>query len=574
MLTQTSFVALNDRNDRSIGSRARNHRRVISRSHSKNKVNGERISDNINYVPAKEVLEAIHIPESLAQIRAYVRWEEQGKPSETSYEWQANEYKHALLDLKLEVLRGVSLNDIRRRYEVDVVDGDDKSMFTMDEEVLKRMRIAEAMVEKVSMDAVTEESKGVTIDEFIKASSPSSSSSSSFEMTEEMRETIEDEARVIEEQARSIEHAIEESQSFVVVTEAAEDDFLQELQASTTFDAHDFLPVINTSSSSAFVAADDIIKTKQAGNDDDDDDSERRQQQKEIVEERAQAIAAQIVIDLKSEMDILKKNAAQTLELSVKEATKNVDKVTAEFASMKEQRNRLARELAEIELKEQAKDDEIKELNELLLMSEKDFKAENLEEIKSLKDSLESLKEEKKAAEVLARAYKQDFVKEKELNSTLREEKTKLFSEWKEEQNEMKADIFKYSEALKDMRKENKDLKAIWESDRKVIEILTAKVDEMSKKPGLGQAIVSTYSSVSLAIPKYSSRIASSTVNASKEVYSRTTEISGNLFNKVKSKLEETLRDDDDNEIAALLLLEDDDEFEEEESGIRSGIFL
>lgn len=332
--------------------------------------------------------------------------------------------------------------------------------------------------------------------------------------------------------------------------------------------------MINTSSSSAFVAADDIIKTKQAGNDDDDDDSERRQQQKEIVEERAQAIAAQIVIDLKSEMDILKKNAAQTLELSVKEATKNVDKVTAEFASMKEQRNRLARELAEIELKEQAKDDEIKELNELLLMSEKDFKAENLEEIKSLKDSLESLKEEKKAAEVLARAYKQDFVKEKELNSTLREEKTKLFSEWKEEQNEMKADIFKYSEALKDMRKENKDLKAIWESDRKVIEILTAKVDEMSKKPGLGQAIVSTYSSVSLAIPKYSSRIASSTVNASKEVYSRTTEISGNLFNKVKSKLEETLRDDDDNEIAALLLLEDDDEFEEEESGIRSGIFL
>ena len=92
--------------------------------------------------------------------------------------------------------------------------------------------------------------------------------------------------------------------------------------------------MINTSSSSAFVAADDIIKTKQAGNDD-DDDSERRQQQKEIVEERAQAIAAQIVIDLKSEMDILKKNAAQTLELSVKEATKNVDKVTAEFASMK-----------------------------------------------------------------------------------------------------------------------------------------------------------------------------------------------------------------------------------------------
>ena len=39
-----------------------------------------------------------------------MRWEEFGKPEETTAEWQASEYKNAVLDLKLDLLSGMTLN--------------------------------------------------------------------------------------------------------------------------------------------------------------------------------------------------------------------------------------------------------------------------------------------------------------------------------------------------------------------------------------------------------------------------------------------------------------------------------
>ncbi len=204
------------------------------------------------------MLQSIHVPESLAEIRAYVRWEELGKPEDTTAEWQAEEYKNAVLDLKLDLLSGMTLNDIRRRYDVEPVEGDDElPMFTMDEELEKRMKLAEAMtrvekVENVSLveddidaygDAIDSSSK---VDEFIKPPSDFSSSVvthvdvvSAEEMTEEERDMMEEEAAVVDRAAMSIEHEVEEEEE-VVLTEA-EEDFLQELQASTTFNADDFL---------------------------------------------------------------------------------------------------------------------------------------------------------------------------------------------------------------------------------------------------------------------------------------------------------------------------------------------
>ena len=70
------------------------------------------------------------MPEELIGIRAYVRWEEAGMPEDTPPEWQAAEYAKARLDLQLEVLNGVTLNDIRRRYNQDTVDGDDEPIFS------------------------------------------------------------------------------------------------------------------------------------------------------------------------------------------------------------------------------------------------------------------------------------------------------------------------------------------------------------------------------------------------------------------------------------------------------------
>lgn len=539
------------------------------------------------FLPPKEVLQSIYVPESLAEIRAYVRWEEFGKPEETTAEWQASEYKNAVLDLKLDLLSGMTLNDIRRRYGVEPVDGDDDElpMFTMDEELEKRMKLAEAMtrVEKVGKmslveedsaspvrygDAMVDSSSSSVVDEFIKPlpTSPLSSSSSSVidhvvsaeEMTEEEREMMEEEATVVDRAALSIEYEAEdeEEEERAVLTEA-EEDFLQELQASTTFDADDFLPMTEE-------------EKKKKSEEEEKNLGVLAEDEEEKVEEekkRQKAIASELVLNLKVEVDKYKQSA-ESLKTQMLEATEKAEKASSEFDSMKEQRNRLARELSELELETAAKDDEIKELNEFLVSSEKDFEQSKMEELQSLRESLEQMKEEKKAAEVLARAYKQDFVQERELNAKFREEKNQMMEEKTKSERELRAAANESEMKLSAAMRENAELKKIWDSDRKVIEILTKKLDEMSEKPGLGAAIVNTYSTVKTVIPKYSSVIASTTMNTTKGVVSKTTDISGKFFSAVKTKLEKIKED----ELALMDEEEDDDEFED--SDVRTGIFL
>ena len=539
------------------------------------------------FLPPKEVLQSIYVPESLAEIRAYVRWEEFGKPEETTAEWQASEYKNAVLDLKLDLLSGMTLNDIRRRYGVEPVDGDDDElpMFTMDEELEKRMKLAEAMtrVEKVGKmslveedsaspvrygDAMVDSSSSSVVDEFIKPlpTSPLSSSSSSVidhvvsaeEMTEEEREMMEEEATVVDRAALSIEYEAEdeEEEERAVLTEA-EEDFLQELQASTTFDADDFLPMTEEEKKKKSEEEEKNLGVLA------EDEEEKVQEEKK----RQKAIASELVLNLKVEVDKYKQSA-ESLKTQMLEATEKAEKASSEFDSMKEQRNRLARELSELELETAAKDDEIKELNEFLVSSEKDFEQSKMEELQSLRESLEQMKEEKKAAEVLARAYKQDFVQERELNAKLREEKNQMMEEKTKSERELRAAANESEMKLSAAMRENAELKKIWDSDRKVIEILTKKLDEMSEKPGLGAAIVNTYSTVKTVIPKYSSVIASTTMNTTKGVVSKTTDISGKFFSAVKTKLEKIKED----ELALMDEEEDDDEFED--SDVRTGIFL
>ena len=529
------------------------------------------------FLPPKEVLQSIYVPESLAEIRAYVRWEEFGKPEETTAEWQASEYKNAVLDLKLDLLSGMTLNDIRRRYGVEPVDGDDDElpMFTMDEELEKRMKLAEAMtrVEKVGKmslveedsaspvrygDAMVDSSSSSVVDEFIKPlpTSPLSSSVidhvvSAEEMTEEEREMMEEEATVVDRAALSIEYEAEdeEEEERAVLTEA-EEDFLQELQASTTFDADDFLPMTEE-------------EKKKKSEEEEKNLGVLAEDEEEKVEEekkRQKAIASELVLNLKVEVDKYKQSA-ESLKTQMLEATEKAEKASSEFDSMKEQRNRLARELSELELETDAKDDEIKELNEFFVSSEKDFEQSKMEELQSLRESLEQMKEEKKAAEVLARAYKQDFVQERELNAKFREEKNQMMEEKTKSERELRAAANESEMKLSAAMRENAELKKIWDSDRKVIEILTKKLDEMSEKPGLGAAIVNTYSTVKTVI-------ASTTMNTTKGVVSKTTDISGKFFSAVKTKLEKIKED----ELALMDEEEDDDEFED--SDVRTGIFL
>ena len=74
----------------------------------------------------------LQVPESLIQIRAFVRWEEAGKPDNMSPEWQQEEFIKATRDLQFEVHGGTTLNTIRKRYGQAVVEGDDEPVFPKD----------------------------------------------------------------------------------------------------------------------------------------------------------------------------------------------------------------------------------------------------------------------------------------------------------------------------------------------------------------------------------------------------------------------------------------------------------
>ena len=73
------------------------------------------------YSSADSPLDVIDVPLELVGIRAYVRWEEAGKPEGMPAEWQAAEFARALDDLRHELIEGTPLNEIRRRYNVMTV---------------------------------------------------------------------------------------------------------------------------------------------------------------------------------------------------------------------------------------------------------------------------------------------------------------------------------------------------------------------------------------------------------------------------------------------------------------------
>ena len=105
----------------------------------------------------REVTDAIRVPEELVQVRAYVRWEEAGMPSDTTEEWRRKEYDEALLDLKIELLRGKTMNEIRARYKMPPVEGGDARMFTEDPDLARRVKAAEAMAVSEKRKAAADE---------------------------------------------------------------------------------------------------------------------------------------------------------------------------------------------------------------------------------------------------------------------------------------------------------------------------------------------------------------------------------------------------------------------------------
>ena len=105
----------------------------------------------LKILPA-ELLNSITIPPKLTEIRSHVRWEEAGKPQDTSREWQVREYQAALVDLKLEMLAGGNLNDVRRRYQLDTEFGEDTPLHVPSKDELELLRAAAVTKEKEYYD--------------------------------------------------------------------------------------------------------------------------------------------------------------------------------------------------------------------------------------------------------------------------------------------------------------------------------------------------------------------------------------------------------------------------------------
>jgi len=105
---------------------------------------------------SEEALEAVDVPRDLCQIRAYVRWEEAGKPEDTTTEWQEEEFRLATLDLKREVANGTTLNEIRRRYGQAPVEGDDEPRALKFQETKEEKRGGEKASTSASNGATSE----------------------------------------------------------------------------------------------------------------------------------------------------------------------------------------------------------------------------------------------------------------------------------------------------------------------------------------------------------------------------------------------------------------------------------
>jgi alpha-glucan,water dikinase len=97
-------------------------------------------------------LDAIEVPRDLCEIRAFVRWEEAGKPNDTTKAWQEEEFRRATEDLKREVASGTTLNAIRRRYGRAPVEGDDEAWRAPGVEAAEAKRVAEAVAFAASAD--------------------------------------------------------------------------------------------------------------------------------------------------------------------------------------------------------------------------------------------------------------------------------------------------------------------------------------------------------------------------------------------------------------------------------------
>ena len=417
----------------------------------------------------KEVLDAIQVPSELVEVRAYVRWEEAGMPSDTTDEWQRREYDEALLDLKVELLRGTTMNEIRARYKMSPVEGGDARMFNEDEDLARRVKAAEALAMN---QATTREVEETT--EFIESvvgEEATEETSTVFEAIEEtpVEETPVEDDEVAEEE--TVETVMESSSS-----SAAEDstEYAVDVFASLTeTELADMEAALNESAN--WSTREELVAAIRSTPEMDADDVDLYKQ----LEDTKLALLAseQALQETKAELEEIE------AEIIVSQAT--ADKALAE---MKEGWSAEVSSLeAQLKQANLANAGDVAEAVEALQrdVTEAEKKMKALEDEKS---ALTKQVEDAKIATIKAEAVRDAnaevvLMLKKELETAkdeLRELKSNSVSE--SEYSSMKNELDRAWEAAA-------ELQAMWDNDRKVIEFLTKSIDDEKAKKEARRAL-------------------------------------------------------------------------------------
>lgn len=417
----------------------------------------------------KEVLDAIQVPSELVEVRAYVRWEEAGMPSDTTDEWQRREYDEALLDLKVELLRGTTMNEIRARYKMSPVEGGDARMFNEDEDLARRVKAAEALAMNQATTREVEETM-----EFIESVVGEEATEETSTVVEAIEETAVEETPVEDDEETEgeiVETAMETSSS-----SAAEDstEYAVDVFASLTeTELADMEAALNESAN--WSTREELVAAIRSAPEMDADDVDLYKQ----LEDTKLALFAseQALQETKAELEEIE------AEIIVSQAT--ADKALAE---MKEGWSAEVSSLeAQLKQANLANAGDVAEAVEAL---QRDV-AEAEKKIKALEDEKSALTkqvEDAKIATIKAEAVRDAnaevvLMLKKELETAkdeLRELKSNSVSE--SEYSSMKNELDRAWEAAA-------ELQAMWDNDRKVIEFLTKSIDDEKAKKEARRAL-------------------------------------------------------------------------------------
>lgn len=417
----------------------------------------------------KEVLDAIQVPPELVEVRAYVRWEEAGMPSDTTDEWRRREYDEALLDLKVELLRGTTMNEIRARYKMSPVEGGDARMFNEDEDLARRVKAAEALAMNQATTRKVEETT-----EFIESVVGEEATEETSTVVEAIEETpveetpVEDDEEADEEIAETVMESSSSSAAenateyavdvFASLTETELADMEAALNESANWSTREEL--VAAIRSTPEMDADEVDLYKQL-----EDTklallaSEQALQETkaELEEIEAEIIVSQATADKAlSEMKEGWSAEVSSLEAQLKQAN------LANAGDVAEAVEALQRDVAEAEKKMKALEDEKSALTKqvedakIATIKAEAVRDANAEVVLLLKKELETAKDE-------LRELKSNSVSESEYSS-------------------MKNELDRAWEAAA-------ELQAMWDNDRKVIEFLTKSIDDEKAKKEARQAL-------------------------------------------------------------------------------------